>query len=120
MRTKMGFNILLINFGVKMVSRRPGRHLKTFLEPVASFSLSMSPWRAMVTPNVPKSRVLGHYVASQGHFCFAQNDPLFFKSQVFPWRAASGGNYSPKMTPYSLKVRYSLGALPPAAIFHKK
>ena len=37
-----------------MVSRRPGRYLKTFLEPVASFSLSMSPWRAMGTPFVPK------------------------------------------------------------------
>ena len=28
---------------------------------------------------------------------FTKNDPLFFKSQVFPWRAASGGNYSQKM-----------------------
>ena len=87
---------ILLNFRVKMTSRRPGSHLKTFLEPVASFSLSMSPWRAMATPNVPKSRVLGHYVALQGHF------------------------FSPKNVPFSLKVRYSLGALPPAAIIHQK
>ena len=36
-----------------MVSSRPRRHLKTFLRLVASFSLSMSPWRAMATPFVP-------------------------------------------------------------------
>ena len=35
------------------VSRRPGRYLKTFVEPVASFSQSISPFRAMATPFVP-------------------------------------------------------------------
>ena len=30
-----------------MASRRPRRYLKTFLEPVASSWLNMSPWRAM-------------------------------------------------------------------------
>ncbi len=35
-------------------SRRPGRYLKTFLTPVASFSQSMSPWRATTTPFSPK------------------------------------------------------------------
>ena len=37
-----------------MASRRPRRYLKTFLEPVASFSQSMSPFRAMATPFVPE------------------------------------------------------------------
>ena len=37
-----------------MVSQKPGRYLKTFLEPVASFSQSMSPFRAMATPFVPE------------------------------------------------------------------
>ena len=44
----------MVNFGVKMVSRKPGRHLKTFLEPVASFSQSMGPFRAMATPFMPE------------------------------------------------------------------
>ena len=42
------------NFEFYMVSRRPGRYLKTFLEPVASFSQSMSPFRAMATPFMPE------------------------------------------------------------------
>ena len=37
-----------------MVSRRSGRHLEAFLEPMASFSQSMSLWRAMATPFMPK------------------------------------------------------------------
>ena len=36
------------------VSRRPGRYLETFLEPVALFCQSTSPWRAMATPFMPK------------------------------------------------------------------
>ena len=38
-----------------MASRRSGRHLKTFLEPVASVSQSISPWRSMATPFTPKT-----------------------------------------------------------------
>ena len=37
-----------------MVSRRPGRYLKTFLEPVPSFSQSISPFRATATPFMSK------------------------------------------------------------------
>ncbi len=37
-----------------MDSRRSGRYLKPFLEPVAPFSQSMSPFRAMATPIVTK------------------------------------------------------------------
>ena len=37
-----------------MLFRRPGRYLKTFLEPVASFSQSMSPFRATATPFIHK------------------------------------------------------------------
>ena len=42
------------NFEFYMVSQRSGRYLKTFLEPVASFSQSISPFRAMATPFIPK------------------------------------------------------------------
>ena len=45
---------LAVKFEFYMVSQRPGRYLKTFLEPVASFSQSMSPFRAMATPFVPE------------------------------------------------------------------
>ena len=38
-----------------MVSQRPQRYLKTFLNPVAPFSQSMSPFRAMATPFIPKT-----------------------------------------------------------------
>ena len=38
-----------------MVSRRSGRYLETFLEPVASLCSSIDPWRAMVTPFMPKT-----------------------------------------------------------------
>ena len=42
------------NFYIFMASLRPGRYLETFLEPVASFCQSMSPWRAMATPFMPE------------------------------------------------------------------
>ena len=41
-------------FAPKMVSRRPGRYLKSFLEPVAPSWLNISPWRAILTTFVPK------------------------------------------------------------------
>ena len=41
-------------FDLKIASRRPGRHLETFLRLVAPSWLNMSPWRAMATPFVPK------------------------------------------------------------------
>ena len=37
-----------------MVSRRPGRYLKTFPEPVASLPFNMGQWRAMATTCVPE------------------------------------------------------------------
>ena len=37
-----------------MVSQRSRSHLKTFLEPVASFSQSISPFRGMATPFMPE------------------------------------------------------------------
>ena len=37
-----------------MVSRRSGRYLETFLEPVAPLWPSMGPWRATATPFSPK------------------------------------------------------------------
>ena len=43
------------NLGLKMVSWRPRRYLKTFLEPVASFSLSMASSTLTATPIVPEN-----------------------------------------------------------------
>ena len=37
-----------------MASQKPRSHLKTFLEPVASFYQSMSPFQATATPFIPK------------------------------------------------------------------
>ena len=51
---------------------------------------------------------------------FQKNDPLLLKSEELPCGAASGGDFSQKMIPFSLKVRNSLAALPPAAIFPEK
>ena len=48
------FFMCLVIFEFYMASRRPGRYLETFLEPVASFSQSMSPYRATPTPFTPK------------------------------------------------------------------
>ena len=45
---------LLLFFLSNMVSRRSGRYLETFLEPVAPLSSSMGPWRATATPFSPK------------------------------------------------------------------
>ena len=41
-------------FEFYMTSQRPGRYLETFLESVASFFQSMSPFRAMATPSTPE------------------------------------------------------------------
>ena len=49
-----GFWTLAAIFEYYMVSRRPRRYLKTFLELVASSWLNISPWRAMATMFVPK------------------------------------------------------------------
>ena len=46
--------MFLVFFEFYMASRRPQRYLETFLEPVASFSQSMSPYRATPTPFTPK------------------------------------------------------------------
>ena len=37
-----------------MVSQRPRRYLQTFLDPAASFSQSMSPYRSTTTPFTPE------------------------------------------------------------------
>ena len=44
-------------FDFFMVSRRRGRYLKTFPDPVASLSFNMGPWRAMVTTFVPETTI---------------------------------------------------------------
>ena len=46
----LGFSTILVIFNFYIRFFRPRRHLESFLEPVASFSQSMSPWRAMATP----------------------------------------------------------------------
>ena len=49
------FPTLATIFEFFMASQRPGRYLKTFLEPTASFSQSMGPFRATATPFMPKT-----------------------------------------------------------------
>ena len=49
-----GFCFFVI-FGHYMVSRRSGRYLETFLEPVASLWSSTSPFWATATPFMPKT-----------------------------------------------------------------
>ena len=50
------FSVYFCNhFGFFIVSRRPWRYLKTFLDPTASLSFNMGPWRAMATTFVPKT-----------------------------------------------------------------
>ena len=40
-----------------LTSRRSGRYFKTFLDPMASFSQSISPFRAAATPFIPKNMI---------------------------------------------------------------
>ena len=47
------FRTLAAIFEFYMPSQKPRRYLKTFLEPVALFSQSMSPFRATATPFIP-------------------------------------------------------------------
>ena len=47
-------SVVLLCFSLKMVSWRPGRYVKTFLEVTAPSQLNMSPWRVMATPFVPQ------------------------------------------------------------------
>ena len=47
-----------------MVSQRSGRYPESFLEPVASLSSSMGPWRAMATPFSPKIYTFVEFVNS--------------------------------------------------------
>ena len=44
-------------FGLKMVSRGPGRYLKRFLRLVAPSWLNISPWRATATHFMPKTSI---------------------------------------------------------------
>ena len=60
------FGISADIFDKNMASQRPGRYLETFLEPAASLSPNMSPYRAMATPVMPKTMVSGGCVALQG------------------------------------------------------
>ena len=50
----LDFWALAAIFEFFVVSRRPGRYLKTFPDPVASLSFNMGPWRAMATHFIPR------------------------------------------------------------------
>ena len=56
-----------LKFRCFMTSQRAGGYLETFLEPVAPLWLSISPWRAMATPFMPKIMESGVPIAVQGH-----------------------------------------------------
>ena len=51
----MDFQTFETCFEFVMVSQRPRRYLKTFLDPVASLSQSMSPFRSTTTPFTPET-----------------------------------------------------------------
>ncbi len=55
----LNFRTLAAIFEFYMASQKPRNPLKTFLEPVASFSQSMGPFRAMAPPFMPKSMESG-------------------------------------------------------------
>ena len=56
----LGFPIFLGVFGSNTAPGGPGRGLESLPEGVASFSLSMGPWRATGTPFMTKITDLGH------------------------------------------------------------
>ena len=62
-----------------MASRRPGRYLETFLEPVASFSQSMSPYRATPTPFTPKIMTFS-LPATSVNRPISSNGPFYYGS----------------------------------------
>ena len=78
-----------------MASRRPGRYLKMFPRLVASFSTSMSPWRAMGTQFVTKTVVLRRTV------CVNRSSLLFFLS-FFPPGGGLGGDCPVPIIHYQL------------------
>ena len=51
----LGIFYFLVIFGYYMMSRRSGRYLESFLEPVASLWSSMGPFWATATPFMPKT-----------------------------------------------------------------
>ena len=69
----------LVIFDFFMASRRPGRYLKTFLEPVASFSQSMSPYRATPTPFTPKIMTFS-LPATSVNRPISSNGPFYYGS----------------------------------------
>ena len=71
----MHFRTLGTFFEFYLASQRPRSHLKTFLEPVASFSQSMSPFRATPPPFMPKS-IKSPYTPSPENSPFTPNQDV--------------------------------------------
>ena len=69
-----------------MASQSPRNHLKTFLEPVASFSQSLGPFRATATPFMPKitesaclpKQYISRKQTLQGGSCLGNSSPSNF------------------------------------------
>ena len=61
----------------------PGRYFKRFVMRVASFSQSMSPWRATATPKVPEIPKCGHCVNLCGHIKSDLLDPVCIANRSY-------------------------------------
>ncbi len=59
------FRTLSAFFELYMASQSPRSHLKTFLEPAASFSQSLGPYRPTATPIMPKLLHFGRLFPEQ-------------------------------------------------------
>ncbi len=58
--TFLNFRTLAAIFEFYMASQSPQNPLKTFLKPMASFSQSLGPFRAMAIPFMPKTTTIPH------------------------------------------------------------
>ena len=88
-------------FDFVMVSRRPGRYLKTFLDPMASLSFNMGPWRATATPFTPQIIDFPHFVGAP----ISSERPFHLRS-ISPSTASP--NYGTHLdfaaTPYNIDI----------------
>ena len=59
-----------------MASQKPRRHLKPFLEPVAPFSQSLSPFRGMAPSFIPNMTTLGMSICCPEQYISRKQTPM--------------------------------------------
>lgn len=92
-----------VNFKFHMVPRRSGRYLKTFLEPVVSFSQSIIPFRAMATPLMPemtstlrlRSHMLCNYLCSYLSFSYLWQVPWGWRGGQLKGKDTNDTSHTP-------------------------